>query len=186
MQIILVRHGKPAKTNDTIRAAQLQDMVQQYNSAELDTSHMPPSQLLELADECKHFVSSDLKRSIQSTLLISDGIDESHAIYREIDFPSIRLPTPKLRASTWVVIFRIVWLLGYSRHCESFRSVKKRAAFAADRLQQAAQQHESVILVGHGLFNRFIAKVLTQRGWHGPKSLGNRYWDYSVFKKQDN
>lgn len=183
LQIVLVRHGKPQKDNPKIHASQLLDWVQQYNGADLDTSLKPPAQLLELADNSESIISSDLKRSQQSARMLSEIQHPGHAIYREIDLPKLRFPSPKLSASSWVAVFRLLWLLGMSRRCESFRGAKKRAQFAANQLQQLAQQQGTVMLLGHGLFNRFIAKALSAQGWHGPSSLGSQYWDYAVFKK---
>lgn len=186
LQIVLVRHGKPIKNNASIYAGQVRDWVLQYNSAELDSTLKPPAQLLDLATRSPCIICSDLKRSQQSAALLSEHLDAGHAIYREIDLPQLSFPSPKLMASSWVVIFRVLWLLGVSRRCETFREAKKRARFAANQLQQTAQQQGSVVLVGHGLFNRFIAKALSRQGWHGPDSLGSRYWDYAVFKKPTN
>lgn len=186
LQIVLVRHGKPQKDNARIHASELLDWVQQYNSADLDTSLKPPAQLLELAANSESIISSDLKRSQQSASMLAEVQDPGHSIYREIDLPKLRFPSPKLSASSWVALFRVLWFLGLSPRCESFRGVKKRAQFAANQLQQLAQQQGTVMLVGHGLFNRFIAKALSAQGWHGPSSLGSRYWDYSVFKKPTN
>jgi len=188
MQIILVRHGKPEKFDKKITVNQLQDWVQQYNSAELDSACKPSSSLLEIAKQ-SYIIASDLKRSVRSAQLLCDTpssavIHSGHSIYREIDLPNLRFPSPKMSPRTWIAFLRILWLFGLSKQCESFQSVKKRAKFAVSQLEQAAQQHDSVMLIGHGLFNRFIAKVLLQQKWFGPASLGNQYWDYAVFKKQ--
>ena len=183
LQIVLVRHGKPERNNAKIRASQMQDWVQQYNSAALVSETTPPAALMEIARQSDYIISSDLKRSRQSAQMLGDTVDQGHAIYREIDLPHLRFPSPKLSPTTWVALFRLLWVLGVSVHCESFRGAKKRAQFAASQLEQAAQQHQSVILVGHGLFNRFIAKALIRHNWHGSSHSGSRYWDYVVLKK---
>jgi len=38
-----------------------------------------------------------------------------------------------------------------------------------------------VILVGHGLMNRLIAKQLRYKHWQGPASPGKKYWKYGVY-----
>lgn len=183
LQIVLVRHGKPQRNNAKIRASQMQDWVQQYNSAALASETNPPAALMEIARHSEFIISSDLKRSRQSAQMLGDTVDQGHAIYREIDLPHLRFPSPRLSPATWVAVFRLLWLLGVSLQCESFRGAKKRAQFAANQLEQAAQQHHTVILVGHGLFNRFIAKALVKQNWHGTSHSGSRYWDYVVLKK---
>lgn len=188
MQIVLVRHGKPDIDIKDIRAAQLADWVQQYNSADLLPGSTPPTALLDLAQHGV-ILCSDLKRSQQSAQRILEqhrGIEQrltGHSIYREIDLPKLHFPSPNFSPATWVVVFRLLWLLGLSRQCESFFAAKKRAQFAGRQLELAAQQHGSVMLVGHGLFNRFIAKALRQRNWLGPTHTGSLHWDYAVFKK---
>jgi broad specificity phosphatase PhoE len=49
--------------------------------------------------------------------------------------------------------------------CESFRKAKKRAKQASELLVKYVEEHQSVVLVGHGFFNRLIAKELKK--WAG-------------------
>lgn len=96
--------------------------------------------------------------------------------------PSAHWDYPKLPVKAWAVIFRIFQLFGYSVNAESYREAKKRADTCADRLVQYANEHRSVLFVGHGALNWLIHKRLLQKGWHGPKRSGHNYWEFSVYK----
>jgi hypothetical protein len=74
-----------------------------------------------------------------------------------------------------------IWL--FKRNSESFTNAKNRAKEAAIRLIQLAEEHQSVLPVGHGFINHFIAKEIRKRGWYGPSKPGKAYWEYGVFEK---
>ena len=75
----------------------------------------------------------------------------------------------------------MLWLLGYSANSESFKAAKARTKQAADKLEALAAEHGAVLLAGHGLFNRLLAKKLINRGWNGPKSPASGHWGYGVY-----
>jgi len=59
---------------------------------------------------------------------------------------------------------------------------RQRAGRMADRLIALVQEHGSVLAVGHGMFNRFVASQLRARGWRGPKLLSHGYWATVEFR----
>jgi broad specificity phosphatase PhoE len=94
------------------------------------------------------------------------------------------LPLPlRLRFSIWVLWARLFWLLGLHSGCESFLDARRRARTAAERLQELAEKHGSVMLVGHGYFNSMLAIHLRRLGWHGPRLNAPRHWSATVFAK---
>jgi len=88
---------------------------------------------------------------------------------------------PRLSTRIWIAIFRLLWFAGYSRHCASFRTERKRVRSAADYLTILAKEQGSVMLVGHGILNRFIAGELLSADWRGPKTPGNTFWQYGTY-----
>ena len=86
-----------------------------------------------------------------------------------------------LPAMGWFVLLRIMWLFGFRKNGESFTQAKFRAKQAANKLIALAEKNDKVILVGHGLMNRLIAKQLRLKGWQGPVSPGKKYWEYGVY-----
>jgi broad specificity phosphatase PhoE len=71
----------------------------------------------------------------------------------------------KLSLKIWAVAFRILWLLGYSRNSKSFKEAKSRASEAGEILSETAREYESVLFVGHGVFNRMLSNELRWNGW---------------------
>lgn len=47
-----------------------------------------------------------------------------------------------------------------------------------------AKEYESVLFVGHGIFNRLLAKELKSLGWCGPSNPGSKYWSFGVYENQ--
>lgn len=54
---------------------------------------------------------------------------------------------------------------------------------AALRLIELAEEHQKVLLVGHGFINHFIAKELQKGGWYGPTRPGKRFWSYGTYEQ---
>jgi hypothetical protein len=88
-----------------------------------------------------------------------------------------------LPVGTWVVVLRILWLLGFSRNGESLLDARRRAKLAAERLVELAEKHQNVLLVGHGFINHFIAKELQKSGWLGPSKPGKGFWGYGIYQR---
>lgn len=89
----------------------------------------------------------------------------------------------KLSPKIWALAFRILWLLGYSRNSESFKEAKSRASEAVDKLTEIAREYESVLFVGHGVFNRILSNELRRHGWLGPKNPGSNHWAFCVYER---
>ena len=60
---------------------------------------------------------------------------------------------------------------------ESLAEAKQRARNASERLPvKYAEEHGSVVLVGHGFFNRLIAIELKKMGWKGKRKATAKHW----------
>jgi len=82
---------------------------------------------------------------------------------------------------TWGILLRCMSVIGFSRNGESLSMAKKRAQVAASTLIDVAHEHQSVLLVGHGFVNYFIAQELLARNWVGPSKPGSGYWEYGIY-----
>lgn len=186
MRIILLRHGRPHLPPwARITAAEFPRWIAAYNAAELDPQSSPPPAARAWAQTGAHLVCSDLARATASARALG-GPSPHHIdpLFRELDLPYGHWPTPALPPGLWAALFRGLWLLGYAQHAESHQAGKNRAQQGAERLQALAQKHGSVLLVGHGFLNRYLALALRRKGWHGPAQPGHRYWDASVYEKE--
>ena len=45
-----------------------------------------------------------------------------------------------------------------------------------------AREHERVLFVGHGVYNRILANELRKSGWLGPKNPGSKHWSFGVYE----
>lgn len=81
----------------------------------------------------------------------------------------------RLPAAVWVALFRLLWLCGFSRNADSIQKTGIRAKAAAQKLMTLAEKGP-VLLVGHGIMNRLIARELIAAGWLAPASHTNNYW----------
>jgi hypothetical protein len=186
VEIAILRHGLPEATpTKPITASHFMHWVRQYNTAGLAATALPPQSALAYANICGAIVSSSLQRSIDSAnALNAEKLVLSDALFVEAGMPAANWPFLKLTPNTWTVIFRMLWFLGYANHCESYKQAKQRAALVADNLITLAVEHEKVLFVGHGIFNRLLVKALKQHGWSGPKSAGTNHWDFAVYAQK--
>lgn len=188
MRIVILRHGEPTlnlsellKTRCT--PYELKAIFEEYGKCGLHATAKPPPVALRMAQSCNTVICSNLPRSIESAEALGvEELDLIDPVFREADMPHTEWLQPKLSIFTWGIIFRTLWFLGYSNKADSVSSVKNRAKLATEELIKMAVNHGSVLLIGHGIFNRFLAKELINNGWHGPKNPGYAYWGFGVYK----
>ena len=189
MKIILLRHGQPefdlfSESRTRYVPADLHQVIKRYTESPINSAVMPPAETMQMAQTCNAVICSDLIRSIDSARLL--GHPEVHLVdpvFRESDLPHADWRFPKLSLYSWFITFRLLWLFGYANNGESIKMAKQRAATATRALTEIAGQQDSVLLVGHGFINRFIAGHLRTNGWHGPKDPGKNYWEYGVYQR---
>ncbi len=183
MQIVLLRHGKPdVSEHRKFRANELHRWIESYNSAGIISEHVPSRGAIEITSVCNTVVCSDLERSVESARALGvKKISVIEPMFREMGLPFCSFPTLKLSPSIWAAFFRVLWFLGYSSNSESIHEARLRASIGANRLIEMARKNGSVLLIGHGFANRFIAKELLSEGWQGPKSPGKKYWEFGEY-----
>ena len=184
MKIVFMRHGKPDIPElGKISTCEFHRWIEAYNSASLDVTHKPSKQVVEIANHYNVIVCSDLRRSIESASVL--GVKDIHcidAIFREVELPYARLPSPKLVPGVWFVLYRTLWFIGYAANCESVSLARQRAAIAANRLHNKALRNNTVFCIGHSIFNSFIAKELLTKGWQGSTSIFSKHWEISEYE----
>ena len=189
MEISLIRHGKSKHIeNNRITCTEFQEWIEKYDSNGVFEENHYPSVTIEKISKAKIVITSDLKRSIESARLLNLNRNigvVSDALFRETELPTFpRKWGLKLSPNSWAVILRCLWFSGYSRQCESLANAKQRAKKASEQLVNYAEEHKSVVLVGHGFFNRLIAEELKKVGWEGKRKSSVKHWNcttYSLF-----
>lgn len=181
MEIILLRHGKPrVRLNGLIDLNDFNKLASEYRNSDIEDN--PPKKLIERFNSY-YIVTSDLNRSQRSAeKLCNKDINYSDKVFNETDIPYYEKSFLKLPVILWLVLFRVAWLFGFSKNGESFANAKIRAKEATEKLITLVEENQKVILVGHGLMNRLIAKQLRQNNWQGPVSPGKKYWEYGTYK----
>lgn len=182
MEIVLIRHGRPAFAfSRRVPASELQAQVAAYDACTIcDT---PPKAAIDVAQRCAAVVCSDLTRSLHSARALQcKEIALADALFREAGFPHAQWRWPPLPVAAWAVLFRALWVFGFSQGGESVAASRQRAQTAARRLAQLARERGSVLFVGHGIINRYIADALIAQGWNGPRRPGVRYWGHAVYR----
>jgi len=177
MEIILLRHGKPAMPSlHKITAFQFNNWVKGYNAAGLSPTSIATHDAFQAAVKSKVIVCSELLRSQESAnALNKDKILLEHAIFNEADLPIADWNLFKLSPKHWAIVFRILWLMGYSKKAESFSATKIRAKRATDKLISICQEQGGVLLVGHGVFNKLLTNELKKRGWTKNSTNSSEY-----------
>ena len=185
MEIILLRHGKPIiPSMQKIKATSFINWITSYNDSGLCSTSKPSINALTRASKCNAFVCSHLLRSKQSAEALNiKKITLSESQFNEAGLPSANWGILKLSPNTWAAIFRILWLFGYANNSESYKEAKIRASYSAQKLMGLAKEHESVLFVGHGIFNRLLAKELKSLGWSGPSNPGSKHWSFGIYEK---
>ncbi|PGT77071.1 histidine phosphatase family protein [Bacillus sp. AFS040349] len=185
MEITLIRHGRSqldGKKRITFR--EFSDWVIQYDSLGVVEESCFPNEALKKINEANLVITSDLKRSIDSASLLRKSVKTiSSSLFREIELPvtTKSFSSIKLSSDTWAVLFRILWFSGYSSNCESYNSAKERAEVATNKMIELTSIHNNVVLVGHGFFNRLIAKELKNKGWKRETKITSKHWGTTTF-----
>ena len=183
MKIILLRHGKPVMPSiNKISASEFLSWVKKYDASGLCTTSKPSMQAINCVKNSKAIVCSKLPRSIESAkALNSEAIILSSSLFNEAGMPSANWHALKVSPKIWAPLFRLFWLFGYSNNSESFQEAKSRAKEAVIKLTEIAHEQESVVFVGHAIFNRILANELRRSGWSGPKNPGTKHWSFGVY-----
>ena len=174
MSIFLIRHGKPiGAINPRIGAAGFARWVRRYDASGLIPDSQPPISLRARLPQGL-VLSSNLRRAIESAQrCLGRPPERTLAVLREMAIPRYRLPLG-MGAYTWLIVNRALWYLGASGPFESYSAARERAGRAANELQCLNQEHGDLIVFGHVLMNRQIARHLISQGWQGDA----KYCDY--------
>jgi len=183
MKIIIMRHAKVQIENHKIYANELKSQIEKYDKAPIEKQVKNLDELKELTDNVDFFVSSGLRRSLDSLALLDREANYIDRVFAEVESPYTKLKILKLPLYSWGFWFKILWRLGYSGGSCSYRESKEDAHKASLQLEELAKQHDRVLLLGHGIKNTLIAKSLKSRGWRESKKMSLKNWGYGTYEK---
>lgn len=185
MPITLIRHGRPGyQLKGYARAGDLPSIAKRYDASGIHDT--PPRATIDAVNGHDIAVCSHLKRSLESASALGiRGIAVSDPLFAETVIPHFSRGSVVLPLGVWIGLLRVLWLMGFTANGESLVNARNRAELAAQKLMDMAQGEKHVVLIGHGLFNYLIAKVLRNNGWSGPKRPGRDYWAYGTYLPAD-
>ncbi len=181
MTIILMRHGKPDHQASGRRSAQaLADWCEAYDLALV--SDLPPERSIHIARQAAVVVCSPLPRARSSLTRLGLHPHEIDGVFSEVAIPLLRSEGVQLPVSIWLTLLRLLWLCGYAGETESVQHARRRASQAAEKLI-AYSQRGTVLLLGHGIMNKLIARELRKRGWQAEKHASSRHWSSAIYHR---
>jgi len=183
-QIVLIRHAKVDIDNtNKIDSLSLKKWVELYDSAPIASNSQPTDDTIALAQNANVMVTSTLRRAIDSAKVLGVEVHTQNALFNEAAIPEIVIPYLKLKPKCWLVILRLMLLLGVGKKETSLKCSKVQAKKAAMQLETLTREHDKVALVGHGGMNWLIGKVLVQSGWVQEGKSRHSNWGTSLFCK---
>ncbi|MFS6933758.1 histidine phosphatase family protein [Klebsiella oxytoca] len=183
MEIILMRHGPPSQTGYLkVASHEMADWITKYDLSDTG-SDIPPESSKLIASRASRFLSSPMPRAVSSLRTLGLEPQFIDGIFSEAELPLFRIPVFRLPPLYWTVFFRIMWIVGISRKTECLRDAKQRAAQATNILVHFAKESDGpVLLMGHGIMNRLIARELKSLGWTEHSPPGKGYWSAGVYR----
>lgn len=180
-QITFIRHAKvDMDSSQPICARELAAWEERYNSAPIVTDTLPEDALIQRIRSADYVVSSTLKRTIDSLELLEVEIDEKSRLFNEAAIPPLNGVRLKMKPVHWLVLFRLLSLLGAGRWAGTPRGTRKEAQKAAERLSKLSTQHDHIVLMGHGVMNWLIRKELSKMGWRAEGRAVHGNWGSTV------
>ena len=185
-QIILVRHGEPdVKKKGWHTRKEAIEFMRAYDSVGIRPfPSLPFEPKSIIADTIWH---SSIPRAAATAEVLFGG---ERALYpdfqfREFERKALRFFNIKLPLKFWTVFSRIGWFMGGNdKGIESFKEAKKRAKQNAGWLAQKSKMKGNVVLVAHGLHNRYVAKYLEKQGWEMVLSNGHDYGSVKILVRR--
>jgi len=184
MTITLIRHAKVlAKEDKKLHAFEVQQWVEHYNTAPI-VETLPQSAVIQQIKHANVVVASSLSRTHDSLALVGVKPSVKDSVFDEAEVPPGKIPCIKLYPRQWLVVLRLMMLVGMGKKSSSLKASKSRASKAANDLIVLAQTKHSVVLMGHGGMNWLIAKALEKEGWDCAEDAhSSKNWGYKVYEK---
>ncbi|MEI2266073.1 histidine phosphatase family protein [Erwinia sp. CGal63] len=179
MTIILMRHGKPDHAqHGRLPALAMAAWCEAYDMSLV--AEMPPERCREVAATADYIVASPLPRALSSLEKLGLEAVSVDPLFSEVSLPVMRLGYPHLPPGFWLLLLRLLWLGGYAGTVESYQQAEQRARLAAAKLIALSEQG-NVLLAGHGIMNKLIARQLRKQGWLAEKHASSRYWSTAIY-----
>lgn len=164
MQITLMRHGRPVlAASGWLAPCEMAHWIAAYDQAGVHVDAIPADSLAAASTAAIVFAST-LPRAQASARALGHAAPRVDALFREAALPFPLWRIARLPPFAWAALLRLAWLCGYARGADALAIVEQRARAASAQLIAAAADGP-VLLVGHGIMHRLIARELRAAGW---------------------
>ena len=178
-----MRHGEVDLNNSKyLSQSEFYLWLKEYNSSSIKYPFHTKEKIETILKDPNIVICSNLSRSIESVTIFQKNPFENNSLFNEAEIPHLAWDFIKLKPLIWLILSRLAWLLGYSKNCESISSMRKRAKIASQRLIELSEDNKTIVLVGHGIFNRFIKKELILKKWTETQKLQHTNWGYGLYE----
>ena len=183
-KITFVRHAKvDMDSSKPITAKMLKSWEESYNNAPIIKNIPQDEALHKVFDDVDYTLSSTLRRTQDSIVLLGSSIDESNALFNEAKIPALHGHFIKLKPTSWLVLFRLLSLVGFGRWAVTLKETKKQAKEASRVLLKLSEEHDNIVLLGHGVMNWLIRKELLASDWENEGKDAHGNWGMTVLSK---
>jgi len=181
-QIILIRHGEPDLNKKGWRnREEAIQFMQNYDSAIVIPFSKKPINLESLSIDTIYYSTLPRAKNTAQRAFSDSNILVGSTDFIEFERKAMKWPNMKMPTKFWTTGSRILWMMGLNdKNIESFRKAKGRAKSNAEILTKKTSQQGMVILVAHGLHNKYVKKYLKKLGWKLAYNSGNDYLSVKV------
>jgi len=162
-KVVLIRHGRSSHVvKGLLDLDAFLKWREAYEAAGIGENEVPPRELVLEAQSAGAFVSSDVRRAIESARLLAAGRDViASPLLRELSLVPLRLPGLRLPLMGWALTYGVKWLM--RRHATP--EEEQRVRIAAQWLIDLSARHGEVIVLTHASFRSLLAKEFARREW---------------------
>lgn len=188
-KVSLIRHGKPEIHDNysifsILSGDDIENFRVSYDTCGLSPSNSITPELNKIILDGDLFISSGLRRSMESLRLLGVDTFESDELFKEAEIPCGIGKRLKLPLFLWAIILRIIWRFGLSTNAEPFKSFKIRIKKAADVIEKKENSSKHIVVMAHGFVNNLLGKELLRRKWRSIYRMGgNSFWSVTTFEK---
>ena len=189
--ITIIRHGMPEAHNKysnwtILRGSDLSEFINDWNNCELSLENKISDKLRVTIDDSDFFVTSKLRRTIDSSRLLGIMKADTSELLNEAELPHGFLKNIRMPVILWGGVIRLAWVFGLRMNAESYKEFKTRIKKACTYISLQSVKSNHIAVIGHGFANMQIKKELKRNKWkHIENCGGYDYWSFDTFEKSN-
>ena len=189
--IIFIRHGKPLLSPSyslvrLVKGQKFNEYCCEYEKSTIDPEFPPPEAVIDIVRNASHYISSDLRRTIDSCTRLQFKNTVFYESLREAEMPFTKRTRVAMPLIFWMLISRAKWRLGITCNVsESRQEFIMRIQGVSERLHQKSGKKECVVVMAHGIAIHYLKKYLVEKGWRTRQS-SMLHWGVTQLENKKN